>query len=91
MRGSSLVRAGCPLQSFYPVDANSSSGRRLAFLTVDENAATGFSRAQSREVLEPLVYLSGYEENPALKSDWEQILNRHPKRILCAHADEQRL
>ena len=41
--------------------------------------------------LEPLAYLAGYEENPALKSDWEQILNRHPKRILYAHANEQRL
>ncbi len=41
--------------------------------------------------LEPLAYLAGYEENPALKSDWEQILRRHPKRILYAHANEQRL
>ena len=41
--------------------------------------------------LEPLAYLAGYDENPALKSDWEQILSRHPKRILYAHANEQRL
>ena len=41
--------------------------------------------------LEPLAYLAGYEENPALKSDWEQIMARHPKRILYAHANEQRL
>ena len=41
--------------------------------------------------LEPLSYLAGYEENPALKSDWEQILARRPKRILYAHANEQRL
>ena len=41
--------------------------------------------------LEPLAYLAGYDENPALKSDWEQIMNRHPKRILYAHANEQRL
>lgn len=41
--------------------------------------------------LEPLAYLAGYDENPALKSDWEQILNRHPKRILYAHANEQSL
>lgn len=41
--------------------------------------------------LEPLSYLAGYDENPALKSDWEKILQRHPKRILYAHANEQRL
>lgn len=41
--------------------------------------------------LEPLAYLAGYDENAALKSDWEQILCRHPKRILYAHANEQRL
>ena len=39
--------------------------------------------------LEPLAYLAGYGENPALKSDWERILARHPKRILYAHANEQ--
>lgn len=41
--------------------------------------------------LEPLAYLAGYEENPALKSDWEQLMRRHPKRILYAHANEQKL
>ena len=41
--------------------------------------------------LEPLAYLAGYEGNPALKSDWEQILLRRPKRILYAHANEQNL
>lgn len=37
--------------------------------------------------LEPLAYLAGYDDNPALKSDWEQIMDRHPKRILYAHAN----
>jgi glyoxylase-like metal-dependent hydrolase (beta-lactamase superfamily II) len=41
--------------------------------------------------LEPLAYLAGYEENPALKRDWDRILARRPKRILYAHANEQRL
>ena len=41
--------------------------------------------------LEPLAYLAGYDENPALKSDWEQLMRRHPKRILYAHANEQKL
>ena len=41
--------------------------------------------------LEPIAYLAGYDENRALKSDWEQIMTRHPKRILYAHANEQRL
>ena len=39
--------------------------------------------------LEPLAYLAGYDGNPTLKSDWEQILRRRPKRILYAHANEQ--
>jgi Zn-dependent hydrolases, including glyoxylases len=39
--------------------------------------------------LEPLAYRAGYAENPALKSDWEQLMRRHPKRILYAHANEQ--
>ena len=39
--------------------------------------------------LEPLAYLAGYAENPALKSDWEQLIQLHPKRILYAHANEQ--
>lgn len=41
--------------------------------------------------LEPLAYLAGYDENQALKSDWERILARRPKRILYAHANEQSL
>ena len=41
--------------------------------------------------LDPLAYLAGYAENPALKSDWEQLMRRHPKRILYAHANEQKL
>ena len=41
--------------------------------------------------LEPLAYLAGYEENPALKSDWEQLMRRRPKRSLYAHANEQKL
>lgn len=41
--------------------------------------------------LEPLAHLAGYEENPALKSDWEQLMRRRPKRILYAHANEQKL
>jgi len=41
--------------------------------------------------LEPLAYLAGYDENPALKSDWEQIMHRCPIRILYAHANEQKL
>ena len=41
--------------------------------------------------LEPLAYLAGYAETPALKSDWEQLMRRRPKRILYAHANEQKL
>ena len=99
--------------------------KRLDYRAVDEDAAMGFSCAESRGVLkalgidgeilhtpshsedsisllldegsclvgdlEPLAYLAGYDENHALKSDWEQIRKRYPKRILYAHANEQTL
>ena len=39
--------------------------------------------------LEPYTYLSGYEENPRLKKDWDRILSHHPKRIFYAHAIAQ--
>ena len=37
--------------------------------------------------LEPLAYLEAYEDNPALKSDWERIQACHPKRVFYAHAN----
>ena len=39
--------------------------------------------------LEPVEYLAAYDHNPRLKSDWEQIMSYHPKRILSAHANEK--
>ena len=39
--------------------------------------------------LEPAEYLAAYDHNPRLKSDWEQIMSYHPKRILFAHANEK--
>ena len=39
--------------------------------------------------LEPVEYLAAYDYNPRLKSDWEQIMSYHPKRILSAHANEK--
>lgn len=39
--------------------------------------------------LEPVEYLDAYDHNPRLKSDWEQIMSYHPKRILSAHANEK--
>ena len=41
--------------------------------------------------LEPVEYLAAYDRNPGLKSDWEQIMSYHPKRILYAHANEKEL
>ena len=37
--------------------------------------------------LEPIDYLEAYEENPALKADWDQVMSRHPKRIFYGHAN----
>lgn len=39
--------------------------------------------------LEPLDYLPAYDENAALKRDWEQVLAHHPRRIFYAHANEK--
>ncbi len=39
--------------------------------------------------LEPVEYLAAYDHNPRLKSDWEQIMSYHPKRIFSAHANEK--
>ena len=39
--------------------------------------------------LEPMEYLSAYEDNPALKADWDAILSFRPKRILYSHANEK--
>lgn len=39
--------------------------------------------------LEPIDYLDAYEENTALKSDWELIMSHNPKRIYYAHANEK--
>ena len=39
--------------------------------------------------LEPMEYLSAYQENPALKKDWDAILSFCPKRILFSHVNEK--
>ena len=124
-RGVKLLIADVQRPFVHASDGIFARDRRLTYRAVDENAASGFSCAESRAVLkalgidgeilhtpshsedsislllddgsclvgdlEPLAYLAGYEENTALKSDWEQILSRQPKRILYAHANEQRL
>ena len=41
--------------------------------------------------LEPLPYLEAYSDNETLKADWEKVLSYKPKRILYAHANEQKL
>lgn len=40
--------------------------------------------------LEPMEYLDAYEENVALQSDWEMIMNYKPEVIYYAHANEKR-
>ena len=39
--------------------------------------------------LEPREYLSAYQENPALKKDWDTLLRFRPKRILYSHVNEK--
>ncbi len=40
--------------------------------------------------LEPLEYLEAYEENEALRRDWEHVLSFHPRRVLYAHRPERK-
>lgn len=39
--------------------------------------------------LEPIEYLSAYEQNIALKNDWEHIMRFNPKVIFYSHANEK--
>ena len=39
--------------------------------------------------LEPMEYLFANNDNPALKADWDAVLNFCPKRILYSHANEK--
>ena len=39
--------------------------------------------------LEPPEYLEAYENNPALKADWDRILSFRPKTVFFAHRPER--
>ena len=39
--------------------------------------------------LQPRDYLATYEQDDALKADWEAVLRYRPQRILYAHANEK--
>ena len=39
--------------------------------------------------LEPVEYLSAYEENVKLMADWELVMSYNPKHIYYAHANEK--
>lgn len=39
--------------------------------------------------LEPLEYLEAYEDNMALKADWDALLSAAPRRIIYAHTNER--
>ena len=41
--------------------------------------------------LEPSEYIGAYEENSALKADWELIASFHPEIVFYAHRPEQRI
>ncbi len=41
--------------------------------------------------LEPYEYLEAYEDNKALKEDWDRIMSYKPMRICYAHANEKRI
>ena len=41
--------------------------------------------------LEPLEYLEAYENNKALKSDWDLIMSHNPKTIFFAHRPKRKL
>ena len=39
--------------------------------------------------LEPIDYLEAYDDNVALKEDWESIMKHNPKVVFYAHANER--
>ena len=39
--------------------------------------------------LQPREYLAAYEQDNALKADWDAVLRYRPRRILYAHANEK--
>ena len=39
--------------------------------------------------LEPMEYIDGYEENSALRADWEKIMNVSPRVIYYGHAPKK--
>ena len=39
--------------------------------------------------LEPMEYMDGYEENSALRGDWEKVMNFSPRVIHYGHAPER--
>lgn len=39
--------------------------------------------------LEPIEYLDAYEENIALRDDWNRVMSYNPKIIYYAHANEK--
>ena len=39
--------------------------------------------------LEPIEYFGAYEDNVALKADWELVMSYNPKHIYYAHANEK--
>ena len=41
--------------------------------------------------LEPCEHIGAYEENAALKADWELIASFHPETVYYAHRPEQRI
>ena len=41
--------------------------------------------------LEPMEYMDGYEENSALRGDWEKVMSFSPRVIHYGHAPERKL
>jgi len=41
--------------------------------------------------LEPIEYLAAYDDNTALKEDWERVMSYSPKVIYYSHANEKRI
>jgi len=41
--------------------------------------------------LEPMEFMDGYEENSALRTDWEKVMSFSPRAIHYGHAPERKL
>ena len=64
------------------LSTESHSADGIALITEDGDCFVGD--------LEPMSFISAYEDNVQLKADWDEILRHHPKHIYFGHVNDQK-